>query len=139
MRLLRNVSSVILACLSWVGFGFLWWWAFAHTSSSTLEVRDLNIIGVVSLIIVVVSYAWVNYNVWLYRHHKWTGPRHKRPELYDYSVDTMNRPVTADFTKLAGARYIIVDIKKKDGREVKIYNSGSEELTEEEVGMCEIL
>ena len=138
MRSIRAIGSIIIGAFGWLVFGFLWWWAFSQTGTRTQEFRGLLGIAAFSLLVIIVSLLWVRYNVWLYHHRKWVGPRHDQPTPYDYSIDTMDRLVSADFTGLSESRYITIDLEETDGKTVKVYRSGSEDLTENEVAVCEV-
>lgn len=115
----------------------MWWWAFRNLGPARNQVRDVLIVVGFALLLAASSGAWVAWNVSLWRR----GERRVAPVSagHDYGTDVAGRPVEADFTALASARYVVVSVVERDGRDVKQYEMPpNQEPSEEEVAACPI-
>ena len=138
MRIFKAVPSFITALIGWVFFCLLWWWVFTHRANAMPEFRNVVPILVFCAFIIISALLWVRYNVWLYKHNKWTGPDPKQTIAHDYGRDATGVPVDADFNALREARFVVIEITGTNDAPAKSYQSQSDKLTTEEAAVCEI-
>lgn len=118
----------------WAAFGLLWWYAFRHLGPARHMLTEMLVVGGFALAMFAATLVWVRWNVARFRRR---GPSPTRlPRRHDFSRDANNVPVTADFSALRPARFVIIDVVPGPQGRVKLYAAGSEELSTDEAAAC---
>ncbi len=119
-RLAHRLQIAAHLCAVIVGWGlFAWmWWLVARQSRHADDFWWLLIAALV--VVPAITLAWVAHNKGLYRR---LGPRRTLREVEpDYARDFNRRQVVADWTALAPARFVRVEIV---GSEKRFHDVGS--------------
>lgn len=118
---MRHVVHTIFGLLLWCLFGY-YWWVVARQRINPATIDALAILGIMVVVGLALTVAWVAHNLRLARKHGRRQGFAGREETF--TTDYLKRPlVSPGIEALRNARIVTVSL---DDRQHKVYEPGGE-------------